>query len=57
MNVHCVFQLIEVVEDAIGDVDGLHSKLDRKTTVETSNSAAAQQLQTVSCGYSITCIS
>ena len=37
------------MEDAIGDVDGLHSKLDRKTRVETSNSAAAQKFQNVSC--------
>ena len=42
---HC--QLFEVVEEAIGDVGGLHSKLDRKTTVETSNAAATQKLQTV----------
>ena len=38
---------MEVVEGAIGDVDGLHSKLERKTRVETSNSAAAQAFQTV----------
>ena len=40
---------MEVVEDAIGDVDGLHSKLERKTRVETSNSAAAQTFQAVGC--------
>ena len=38
---------MEVVEDAIGDVDGLHSKLERKTRVESSNTAVAQNFQTV----------
>lgn len=42
-----VCQLMEVAEDAIGDVNGLHSKLDRKTRVETSNSAATEKFQTV----------
>ena len=35
------------MEDAIGDVDGLHSKLDRKTRIETSNSAATEKFQMV----------
>lgn len=43
----CCCQLIEVVKDALGDVDGLHSKLERKTRVETGNSAAAQTFQVV----------
>lgn len=47
-----LFQLVEVVEDAIGDVDGLHSKLDRKTRVETSNSAATEKFQMVGSAWS-----
>jgi kinesin family protein 11 len=38
-------QLVGVVEDAIGDVDGLHSKLDRKTRVENTNTAATRNFQ------------
>ena len=44
---HRLLQLVEVVEDAIGDVEGLHSKLERKTRVENSNTATAQTFQTV----------
>lgn len=38
-------QLLDVVQDSIGDVDGLHSKLERKSRVEESNLSAAAQLQ------------
>lgn len=38
-------QLLGVVQDTIGDVDGLHSKLERKSRVEESNLGAASQLQ------------
>ena len=33
------------MEDTIGDVHGLHSKLERKSRVEESNLSAAAQLQ------------
>ena len=36
---------MNVVEDSIGDVKGLHSKLDRKSRVEDSNLSAAEQLR------------
>lgn len=33
-----------------GDVEGLHSKLDRKSKVEAANQTTSQQLQCVSSG-------
>lgn len=35
---------MDVVQDSIGDVEGLHSKLDRKSRVEESNLTAASRL-------------
>ena len=40
-------QLIETVETAVGDVEGLHSKLDRKSSVETSNKERVTQFSEV----------
>ena len=36
---------MNVTRDAIGDVDGLHSKLERKSRVENSNLSATAQFQ------------
>ena len=38
-------QLVTTVQDAIGDVEGLHSKLDRKRHVESSNQATHMKYQ------------
>ena len=38
-------QLVTTVQDAIGDVEGLHSKLDRKRHVESSNQATHVKYQ------------
>ena len=39
------FQLVTTVQHAIGDVEGLHSKLDRKRHVESSNQATHVKYQ------------
>lgn len=40
-----LLQLFGVVQDSIGDVGGLHSKLERKSLVEKTNLGAAARLQ------------
>ena len=40
----CV-QLLGVVQESVSDVQGLHSKLDRKTNVEDSNLSTASRFQ------------
>lgn len=40
-------QLRDTVDDMLGDVEGLHSKLDRKRKVEEANQSTSQQLQVV----------
>ena len=42
-----LLQLMSTVEEAIKDVHGLHSKLDRKTTVECANKASSAQFKQV----------
>lgn len=49
-NNNCCFsflllQLVSTVQDALGDVEGLHSKLDRKRHVETTNQATHMKFQ------------
>ena len=41
-------QLMSTVDEVLGDVDALHSKLDRKRAVEETNWSTSQQLQYVS---------
>lgn len=40
-----LLQLVSTVQDALGDVEGLHSKLDRKRHVETTNQATHMKFQ------------
>ena len=40
-------QLMDVVHGTVHDVEGLHSKLDRKTSVETRNMATCNKMQKV----------
>ena len=40
-------QLMDVVHGTVHDVEGLHSKLDRKTSVETRNRTTCSKMQKV----------
>ena len=49
-------QLVNTVDDVLGDVEGLHSKLDRKSKVETANQTTSQELQHVSSAHVRVCL-
>ena len=44
----CVYdQVLSTMDDCVGDVKGLHSKLERKTNVEVANQEAVARFQQV----------